>query len=258
MCGRYASTRKPAQLAREFDAVDVTGGDAPGPDYNIQPTHPVLVITGDHPNEWNRSVGGHRAGRIVRVMTWGLVPRWAKDPAIGSRMFAARVETVADKPAFRDAAAARRCLLPADGWYEWVRGPGRKYPFYSTRYDGSALAIAGIWSSWSDPEPGSTRRLDTCAVLTTPAVGPLAAIGERMPLLLPPSAWDRWLDTTADVDTVSDLMVPPPAAELTAIEVRPVSREVNRAQHHGPRLTRRFDWTSVTPDLDTSALLRQG
>ncbi|MGH3780003.1 MAG: SOS response-associated peptidase [Pseudonocardiaceae bacterium] len=235
MCGRYASTRDPATLAVEFDAVDATDGTAPGAHYNVAPTTPVLSVVTRHPRD-SQGVPDHTTVRSVRVMRWGLVPHWAKDPAVGSRLINARAETAAGKPAFRDAVARRRCLLPADGWYEWQRAGGRKQPFFITRSDGAGLAFAGLWSTWRNPD-GAAPPLVTCAVLTTDAVGPLAEIHDRMPLILPAGAWQAWLDP--DSDDPSRLLAPPPAQLVRELELRPVSTAVNNVRHDGPELVQR-------------------
>jgi putative SOS response-associated peptidase YedK len=241
MCGRYASTRNPATLAIEFDAVDETDGAAPGADYNVAPTKPVLAVVTRHPRDRQGVPDPDRTVRSIRVMRWGLVPHWAKDPKGGSRLINARAESAASKPAFRDALAKRRCLLPADGWYEWQRAAGRagnpvggahKQPFFITSVDGSGLALAGLWSTWRPPDAAAPP-LVTCAVLTTGAVGPLTEIHDRMPLLLPPQAWQAWLDP--DCADPSELLAPP----LPRLELRPVSTAVNNVRHNGPELIER-------------------
>jgi putative SOS response-associated peptidase YedK len=266
MCGRYASTRNPATLAVEFDAVDGTDGAAPGAGYNIAPTTPVLSVVTRHPRDPQGVPDPDRMVRSIRVMRWGLVPHWAKDPGMGSRLINARAETAACKPAFRDAVARRRCLLPADGWYEWqrvagrvgnpVRGP-RKQPFFITPADRSGLALAGLWSTWRPPDAAAPP-LVTCAVLTTDAVGPLAQIHDRMPLILPAQAWQAWLDP--DTDDPSELLAPPPAQLVHALELRPVSTAVNNVRRDGPELVERvepeqptllnLDGGTVDPALD--------
>lgn len=261
MCGRYASTRNPATLAVEFDALDGTAGSAagagadgpPGADYNVAPTKPVLSVVTRHPRDAEGSPDPERTERSIRVMRWGLVPHWAKDPGVGSRLINARAETAATKPAFRDALARRRCLLPADGWYEWQASdtPGRgKQPFFITPADGSGLALAGLWSTWraSDAEP-DTPLLVTCAVLTTGAVGPLTEIHHRMPLVLPAEAWADWLNPdSADPGVLLDA----PSAELVhTLELRPVSTAVNSVRNHGPELVERLEPEQpALPDLD--------
>jgi putative SOS response-associated peptidase YedK len=242
MCGRYASTRNPATLAVEFDAVEGTGGAAPGARYNVAPTTPVFSVVTRHPRDPHGVPDQDRTVRSIRVMRWGLVPHWAKDPAVGSRLINARAETAASKPAFRDAVARRRCLLPADGWYEWQRAAGRagnpvggtrKQPFFITPADGSGLAMAGLWSTWRSPDATAPPWV-TCAVLTTDAVGSLAGIHDRMPLILPAQAWQVWLDP--DCADPSELLVPPPEQLVHALELRPVSTAVNNVRHNGPEL----------------------
>ncbi len=267
MCGRYASTRDPATLAVEFDAVDDTAatGTAPAADYNVAPTKPVFTVVTRHPRDSQGIPDPDRTVRSIRVMRWGLVPHWAKDSKGGSRLINARAETAAGKPAFRDAVARRRCLLPADGWYEWQRAAGRaggsgaagKQPFFITPVDGSGLALAGLWSTWRGPDTAAPP-LVTCAVLTTDAVGPLAEIHDRMPLILPAQAWQAWLDP--DSDDPSELLTPPPAELVHALELRPVSTAVNHVRRNSPELVERaepeqpalldLDGGTVKSDLD--------
>ncbi|MGH4015814.1 MAG: SOS response-associated peptidase [Pseudonocardiaceae bacterium] len=251
MCGRYASTRDPATLAVEFDALDGTagadegapGGGYPGADYNVAPTKPVLSVVTRHPRDAPGSPDPDRTVRSIRVMRWGLVPHWAKDPGVGSRMINARAETATGKPAFRDAVARRRCLLPADGWYEWQPSatPGMgKRPFFITPADGSGLALAGLWATWrgADAEAGAPP-LVTCAVLTTEAVGPLAEIHDRMPLVLPAEAWQDWLNP--DSEDPSRWLAAPSAALVRTLELRPVSTAVGDVRRQGPELVERIE-----------------
>jgi len=238
MCGRYASTKNPATLAVAFDAVDATDDAAPGADYNVAPTKSVLSVVTRHPRDAQGVADPDRTVRSIRVMRWGLVPHWAKDPKIGSRLINARAESAAGKPAFRDAVARRRCLLPADGWYEWQRLGDRKQPFFITSADGSQLALAGLWSTWRPAdEPASV--LVTCAVVTTDAVGPLAEIHDRMPLILPAQSWHAWLDP--DSDDPGELLAPPQAELVAALELRPVSTAVNDVRRDGPELVERAE-----------------
>jgi putative SOS response-associated peptidase YedK len=247
MCGRYASTRNPATLAVEFDAVDETDGAAPGAAYNVAPTTSVLSVVTRHPRDPQGVRDQDRMVRSIRVMRWGLVPHWAKDPSIGSRLINARAESAASKPAFRTAVAKRRCLLPADGWYEWQRPAGRagnagrgthKQPFFITPADGSGLAMAGLWSTWRPPD-ATASPLMTCAVLTTDAVGPLAEIHDRMPLILPAPMRQTWLDP--DWDDPRELLAPPSAQLVHALELRPVSTAVNNVRRDGPELIKRVE-----------------
>ncbi len=241
MCGRYASTRNPATLAVEFDAVDPTDGAGPGATYNVAPTMPVLAVVTRHPRDRQGVPDQDRTVRSIRVMRWGLVPHWAKDPGSGSRLINARAESAASKPAFRDALARRRCLLPADGWYEWQRVGTHKQPFFITPADGSGLAMAGLWSTWRPPD-ATAPPLVTCAVLTTGAVGPLAEIHDRMPLVLPAQAWQAWLDP--DCADPSELLAP----LVPALELRPVSTAVNNVRRDGPELVERQLVERVAPE----------
>jgi putative SOS response-associated peptidase YedK len=237
MCGRYASTKNPATLAVEFDAIDATDGAAPGVVYNVAPTTPVLSVVTRHPRDADGVPDPDRTVRSIRVMRWGLVPHWAKDPGIRSRLINARAESAASKPAFRDAMSRRRCLIPAGGWYEWRRKGGDKQPFFITPADGSSLAMAGLWSTWRGSD--SDAPLVTCAVLTTDAVGPLTEIHDRMPLILPAPAWPAWLDP--DSADPGELLAPPAAQLVDALELRPVSTAVNNVRHDGPELVERVE-----------------
>lgn len=233
MCGRYASTKDPARLAAEFAATDATGGST-GADYNVAPTKQVPAVVQRHPRDSAGEPDPDRTERSLRLMRWGLVPRWADDPKIGNRMINAKAETVTAKPAFRTAIRRRRCLLPADGWYEWRRDGDRKQPYFMTRPDGASLALAGIWETWHDPsaEEGAPP-LVTCSVLTTEAVGPLTGVHERMPLALPAATWEAWLDP--DRGEVAELLVP--HRELVdSLELRPVSSAVNDVRNNGAEL----------------------
>jgi putative SOS response-associated peptidase YedK len=249
VCGRYAAKKDPATLAAEFDAVDATGPDHPGADYNVAPTKQVFTVVERHPRDDEGKPDPGQTERSLRTMRWGLVPHWAKDPSIGSRMINARAESAAEKPAYRTALAKRRCLLPADGWYEWRREANRKQPFYMTTTDGSSLALAGVWSTWRDPNADpDAPPLITCGVLTTDAVGQLTEIHDRMPLVLEPDQWQRWLDP--DREDVKELLKPPSLEFVAALELRPISDEVNNVRNNGPQLLDRIDPTHpVQPTL---------
>lgn len=248
MCGRYASTKNPATLAAEFDALDTTGEDAPRPDYNVAPTKQVVSVVTRHPRDADGEPDPERTERSLRMMRWGLIPHWAKSKSIGAKMINARADTAGSKPAFRTSLAKRRCLLPADGWFEWRRDAGGKQPFFMTRTDGHSLALAGLWSTWRDPaaDPDASP-LVTCAVLTTDAVGRLTGVHDRMPLVLPPDAWARWLDPDdADVD---GLLVPPAESLVDELELRPVSDAVNSVRNNGPTLLERAEPAEESVDL---------
>ncbi|MGM1062969.1 SOS response-associated peptidase [Saccharothrix sp. Mg75] len=238
MCGRYASTKDPALLAAEFDAVDGTvgdgtGGDAPGPDYNVAPTKQAPVVVERHPRDEDGNPDPGTTERSVRTMRWGLVPHWAKDPSGGAKMINARSESVLTKPAYRDSAAKRRCIVPAAGWYEWQPGEGRKQPYFINPGDDSSLAMAGIWSVWWQQEGDERKPVITFAVLTTDAVGEMAEVHHRMPLVLPRDRWSAWLDP--DNGDPSGLLAPDPDL-VAALELRPVSTRVNSIRNNDPSL----------------------
>lgn len=249
MCGRYASIKAPADLADEFRAVDATDG-AHAPDYNVAPTKTVLAVVARHPRDADGTPDPDVVERSLRAMRWGLVPSWAKDPSAGARMINARSETAASKPAFRRSLAARRCLLPAAGWFEWQRAAATagakapKQPYYTHYADGSSLALAGVWEFWRPRDPAADPAgrypdgLVTASVLTTEAVGTLAEVHDRMPLVLAPEAWAAWLDPDADATAgaVAALLAPPPAEVVARMQLRPVSPLVNDVRNNGPEL----------------------
>jgi putative SOS response-associated peptidase YedK len=243
MCGRYAASRSPDDLAVEFEAVRADGQAALPADYNVAPTKDVHVVRWkkERDPEGLPTGGGHRELRIVR---WGLVPSWAKDVSVGNRMLNARVESLTEKPAFKKAAATRRCLVPADGWYEWAKRldtPG-KQPYYITPEDGSVLAFAGLWEVWGRGED----RLYTCTIVTSPAVGALTEIHERMPLVLPPDRWMAWLDPA--LEDVEQLISPTPPEVVEMLELRPVGTAVNNVANNGPELLSRAEAVSAPAD----------
>jgi putative SOS response-associated peptidase YedK len=216
MCGRYATTRSEADLSDLFDAVDVTEGLTPS--WNVAPTDPVPVV---------RVSSSRDDARVLDTARWGLVPPWAPDLRAGARMINARAETVATSPAFAPSFARRRCLVPADGWFEWLGSAKPKQAFYMTPADGTPLALAGLWSVWG-PEP-----VLTCTVLTTAAIGGLARVHDRMPLILPRDRWAGWLEGAGDP---VELLQPMTERELDAIEVRPVGPAVGNVRNNGPHL----------------------
>ncbi|GAB2927614.1 SOS response-associated peptidase [Micromonospora polyrhachis] len=229
MCGRYATTRNAADLSALFESSDETG-DGLAVDYNVAPTDPVPIVRmATAPDD----ADGRR--RVLSLARWGLVPGWARDTRGAARMINARAETVATTKAYASSFARRRCLVPADGWYEWVRrDSGGKQAYFLTPADGGVLAFAGIWSRWGD---GPDARL-TCSVLTTPALGDLALVHARMPLLLPPDRWAGWL---ADGSEPDELLIPPSVGTLAEIEIRPVGRQIGDVRNDGPGLIERVD-----------------
>jgi putative SOS response-associated peptidase YedK len=241
VCGRFVTASSPALIADRFavDEVDATVAPDPEPDYNVSPRRNVLAVR-------------EREGqRVLSRLRWGLVPSWAKDLKVGDRMINARAETVASKPAYKRAFANKRCLIPADGFYEWkagARGGGgatagakpKKQPYFIHRRDGEPMAFAGLWEVWKVPddveEVGDDGWLRSCVIVTTTANEVLEPIHNRMPVILPESAWQRWLDPEEhDVDALASLLVPAPA---TLLEAYPVSTTVNNARNNGPELAR--------------------
>jgi putative SOS response-associated peptidase YedK len=235
MCGRYVSVRSDEDLTDEFDAIDATDGEWEAPDYNLAPTKPVRAVV-NRPLRDEHGTPAKTPTRQLRVMSWGLVPSWAKDRSTQGRMFNARVETVATANAFRQAYAKRRCLVPADGWYEWnARDGGRKQPMYMTASDGHSLAFAGLYEFWGE----RGRTITTCTILTAPAAGELAEIHDRMPLVLPRKTWPRWLDPS--VDDPADLVHAWDEARGEHLELRPVATLVNKVDNNGPELVERAE-----------------
>jgi putative SOS response-associated peptidase YedK len=214
MCGRYATTRTDTDLTLLFDAVDIT--EELVPSWNVAPTDPVPVVR----------FSQRRDARVLDTARWGLVPPWADDLRAGARMINARAETVATSPAFAASFARRRCLVPADGWYEWVRDGKKRQAYYMTPADGSPLAFAGLWSMWGD-------QVLTCSIVTTAALGGLTAVHGRMPLILPAGRWSSWLAGGGDPPAMLQPLSP---AELEAIQVRAVRPDVGNVRNNGPQL----------------------
>ena len=221
MCGRFVSASPPDEIARYFDA------EAPEallePSYNVAPTNDVYAVLDD---------GGVRR---LDAFHWGLVPIWAKDPRQGSKMINARAETLAAKNAYKPAFKRRRCIIPADGFYEWKKIPGQKtkQPHFIHRPDGEPLAFAGLWEVWRGPDKQGDP-LRSCTIVTTSANETMQPLHDRMPVILPASAWEEWLDpANDDIETLGKLLVPAPS-EL--IVTHPVSTEVNSVRNKGAEL----------------------
>ena len=293
MCGRYASARKRIELLEEFRIERDRVTEPLEPDYNVAPTKRVYaVVTRDsRPSE---AAGTPPAGtppaetkpaenqpdeappaetsgvaRELRVVRWGLVPFWAKDPSIGSRLINARAETVASKPAFRRAFTRRRCLLPADGYYEWQRpdgtasdtgpaggakGRGAKQPYFIFREDGGPLAFAGLYELWRDesvPDDHERAWLWTATIITTSAPDDLGKIHDRMPMVIEPDRWEDWLDPESkDPADLMALLAPATSGGLTSY---PVSTAVNSVRNNGPELVERVEPGPAGRDLDSGA-----
>lgn len=268
MCGRYAQSRNAHELQLEFD-LDLPGEEPRDtrawppleempPDYNVAPGKPVYAVLGPPPDAEEERSDGRRS---LCTLRWGLVPSWAKEPNIGYKMINARGETVAEKPAYRRAFAKRRCLLPADAYYEWQLLPNdapgttepstspatdpdhkkrkakaRKRP-YAIRYsDGRPLAFAGLFERWRDPtrdDEDPRAWLWSCTVITTAAAPALSHIHERMPIILPPEDWSAWLSPASDQDALLGILGHTPADR---IEAYPVDTAVNSVRNNGPEL----------------------
>jgi putative SOS response-associated peptidase YedK len=215
MCGRYTLATQVGRLAEEF-GLDASSVEFPA-NYNVAPTQGVAAVLEE---------GG---GRDLEVLRWGLIPPWADDPQIGSRMINARSETAPEKPSFRRAFRERRCLIPADGFYEWRRTNGAKQPYYIHMEGGHSFAFAGLWESWDKGGEGEVR---TCTILTTRANALVDEIHERMPVILAPDAYDVWLDPASERDELAGLLAPYPEDEMEAYLV---SRFVNSPSNNDPR-----------------------
>jgi putative SOS response-associated peptidase YedK len=244
MCGRYASSRRPEDLFEEFEVDANEVKETLEPDYNVAPTKPVYAVLERPARTGTPEQEPREAQRQLRVLTWGLVPFWAKDPSIGNRMINARVETVAQKPAYKKAFAVRRCLLPADGYYEWYTtdqktkaGKPLKQPFYIHPADGTVMAMAGLYEIWRDPtraDDDPDRFRWTCTVLTTSAKDDLGRIHDRMPLLVEKDRQGAWLDPElSSPQELLDLLVPAAPGRL---EAYPVSTAVNNVRNNGAEL----------------------
>jgi putative SOS response-associated peptidase YedK len=234
MCGRYASAKDPAVLAEEFEVASPPE-ESLNPDFNVAPTKKVYVVV-DRDDR-----------RCLEVARWGLVPSWAKDPSIGSRMINARAETVATKPAYRRAFARRRCLVPADGFFEWYLptepdapvgkgGKPLKQPFFIHPADGTSMAMAGLYEWWRDPtrsddDPQAWRL--TCTVITTTASDEVGRIHDRMPMTIERAEWRAWLDPGLGAEAAAPLLAP---ASTLRLEAYPVSTLVNSVRNNGPEL----------------------
>ncbi|MEP0868226.1 SOS response-associated peptidase [Trichocoleus desertorum AS-A10] len=212
MCGRFTQSQSAATIAATFHLAAVPDL---APRYNIAPTQPIMAILAT-------AEPAEPPQRQLRQLRWGLIPSWAKDMSMGSRLINARSETVAEKPAFRAAFRQRRCLIVADGFYEWQRLEKKKQPFYFRLQDQQPFAFAGLWEHWQTPEGD---RLDSCTILTTQANALLSSIHDRMPVILPPESHDLWLDPTVREPEQLQPWLQPYAAEV--MTAYPVSTKVN-------------------------------
>ena len=239
MCGRFAVTTDPAKLAEKIKAIDEATGAVPnagGPNFNVAPTATIATVVTRHTEP------DDEATRRIRLMRWGLIPPWVKagpdgmPENKGPLLINARAEKVTSSPAFRSSAKAKRCLVPMDGYYEWrvnadtAGKKSPKTPFFMHRADGEPLFAAGLWSVWKPAKDAAP--LLSCTIITTDAVGELAEIHDRMPLMLAEADWDAWLNPDAALDP--ELIARPP--DVRDIELRQVSTLVNSVRNNGPQL----------------------
>jgi putative SOS response-associated peptidase YedK len=218
MCGRFVAASDPDQLALWFDVDDRRTDELPA-SYNVAPTMPVYAIA------------EHARRRYLVSFRWGLVPTWADDAKGAARMINARAETIADKPAYRTALQRHRCLIPADGFYEWRVDETGRTPFYIHRADGGPLAFAGLWEGWRHPDGEWLR---TCTIVTTRAAPHLEPLHPRMPIVMPAAAWDQWLDRDERRPAAAlDLLARPDSDDLVW---HAVSDDVNNVRNDRPDL----------------------
>lgn len=222
MCGRFVSSTPPDELARLFGA-QPPAESLLDPSWNVAPTNDVWAVL---------ETGGVRR---VEPLHWGLVPFWAKDPGIGNRMINARAETLAERNAYKQAFKRRRCIVPADGFYEWrkVEGAKRKQPYFIHGTHGRPLAFAGLWEVWRSKEDPDVE-LHSCTIVTGEPNATVAPVHDRMPVILPEQAWDTWLDPDEqDLELLGKLLVP---ARPEVVALHPVSTEVNNVRNKSPQL----------------------
>jgi putative SOS response-associated peptidase YedK len=215
MCGRYTLRTPIDSLVEAFEIEEYPSSITPS--YNIAPTQEVAAVVEEDEK------------RRLEMLRWGLIPSWAKDPAIGNKMINARAETVSEKPSFRKAFKVRRCLILADGFYEWQKTDNGKQPYHIKMQDDSPFAFAGLWEIWQNGE-----EVRSCAIITTDANDLMAEIHHRMPVILQPEDYKMWLDSDFDEkDPLTSLLKPYPA---DAMEAYPVSRRVNKPSNNEPRV----------------------
>lgn len=232
MCGRYVVAKESDELLTIFD-VDRAGDDLPGPNFNIAPTTdvPVVIETAD--------ADGTLVTRLESAR-WGLVPSWAKDPSVGSRMFNARIESAADKPAFRQAVRSRRAIVPATGYYEWRTSAAGKQPYFVHPDDGALFSFAALYAWWRDPgaaDDDPARWLLTTSIMTRPSAGALADIHERMPVMLSDDVARTWVDPSTSGDTaLLDRVLDASESVIQGVAFHPVSSAVGNVANTGPEL----------------------
>jgi putative SOS response-associated peptidase YedK len=225
MCGRFAQRTDPKKLAKTFKVMDAPNAE---PRYNIAPTQEIL------------GVSESADGRELKFFKWGLIPSWAKDKSIGARLINARSETVTEKPAFREAFKRRRCLIPADGFYEWQRTGGKKQPYFFRMRDESPFGFAGLWERW---ENGGGHAIESCTILTTEANDVLRPVHDRMPVIVHQEEYSLWLEgDTREQELLRELMRPFPAEEMVGYPVSPL---VNSPRNKGSELIEEWQLNSA-------------
>ena len=243
MCGRFVAASPPADIAAYFDVQQVSEAVLE-PNYNVAPTTDVYVVYAD---------GGLRR---LDPLHWGLIPSFAKDASIGNRMINARAETIATNGAFKSSFAKRRCIVPADGFYEWKAVPGqkKKQPYFIHRTDGELLALGGLWTQWKGTDPsGEPVTIRSTTIITGRPNEKMAEIHDRMPLILPPSAWDDWLDPDqTDLDQLGRFLVPAPEEVIT---LHPVSTDVSNVRNQGEHLIDEVPPVEAPPTEEQGRLL---
>lgn len=230
MCGRYVNVAADSDLVEEFDVDDVAE-PSPGPSWNVAPTDPVRIVAERTPKD------ADDVQRQLRTARWGLVPNWSKDAKGGTKMINARIETVTQKPAFKSAAARRRCLVPALGYYEWQQREGGKVPHFLHDPDGRLLAMAGLYELWRDrskADDDPDRWLLTCTIITQQATDLLGEIHDRNPVVVPPDLRAAWLDCTADDAAVAQRLLD--AMPEARLEPYVVGSAVGNVKNNGPEL----------------------
>ena len=236
MCGRYSLTTPMAALSQLFDFPERPNLAAR---VNIAPSQEVAAV---------RLGEGEVGARHLVSLRWGLIPSWSKEAGIGNRLINARAETIAEKPSFRAAFHRRRCLIPADGFYEWKTEQGRKQPYRIALESGAPFAFAGLWERWQGPGgdgPSGGEVVESCTIVTTEANTRLRAIHHRMPVILAPETYDRWLDPETPGAQVQALLGPAPSAWFTAYRVSP---KINSPANDDPALTEPLDEATGAPE----------
>ena len=230
MCGRFVQVSSPELLAERFGVEELTAPTRE-PSYNVAPRATVYGVR-DRAEETGRR-------RYLSELRWGLIPSWAKDPKVGDRMINARADSLAEKPAYERAFRRHRCLVPAEGFYEWQRGGARKQPMFIHRRDGEPMAFAGLWAAWRNGGEADDDWIRSCTIVTTGANATVAPLHDRMPVVLEERDWDRWLDPDApDLDALARLLRPASDDLLIAY---PVGTAVNSAGNNGPHLVERVE-----------------